>query len=266
MQPSNCKGDWALVTGASSGIGEEFCRRLAADGMNIVMVARRGHLLYALSESLKEKYRIRTLVLQLDLSERASAEKVKEFTTRENIRIRLLINNAAYGPWGSFDKTPAAVYEQMIQLIAATPVSLCHLYQSDLASFPDSAVINLSSPAALQPVPYKAVYSAVKSCLHNFSLALHGEWQDRGILVQTLLPGPTATELDTKGGAYLSELGEERRPVSEIVEASLSALPSGVPFVTTNKGTYKQRVFAGVAPVKMIIREVKRMFAAPPGR
>ena len=266
MEPSKCKGDWALVTGASSGIGEEFCCQLAAAGMNILMIARRGPVLEALSERLKDQYGVRTLVLPLDLSERASAVKVKEFTTRQNIKIRLLINNAAYGPWGSFDKTSAEVYEQMIQLIASTPVSLCHLFQSDLLSFADSAVINLSSPAALQPVPYKAVYSAVKSCLHNFSLALYGEWKEHGILVQTLLPGPTATELDSKGGAYKSELGEMRRPASEIVDASLSALSKDLPFVTTNKGTYKQRVFAGVAPVKMIIREVKRMFAAPPGR
>ena len=107
-------------------------------------------------------------------------------------------------------------------------------------------MINLSSPAALQPVPYKAVYSAAKTCLHNFSLALHGEWQARGILVQTLLPGPTATELDTKGGAYKSELGAARRPPAEIVGESLRRLETGAPFVTTNKGTYKQRLFAGI--------------------
>lgn len=266
MKLEEFRGHWALVTGASSGIGAEFCSQLAAAGVNLVMVARRQQLLDELSASLINAHAIRTLVLAMDLSERDSASHVKAATTQASIHVRLLINNAAFGPWGSFEKTPAQTYESMVQLIAATPIALCHVFLPDLESFPSSAVINLSSPAALQPVPYKAVYSAAKTCLHNFSLALHGEWQARGILVQTLLPGPTATELDAKGGAYKSELGEERRPPSEVVTESLRQLENGAPFVTNNKGTYKQRLFAGIAPVGMIIREVKKMFQAPPGR
>ncbi len=266
MKLEDLRGHWALVTGASSGIGAEFCGQLAASGIHLVMVARRKPLLDELSTSLMTAHGIQTLVVGLDLSERDSASRLKEATSQASIQIRLLINNAAFGPWGSFEKTSAQTYESMVQLIAATPIALCHAFRVDLESFPSSAVVNLSSPAALQPVPYKAVYSAAKTCLHNFSLALHGEWQSRGILVQTLLPGPTATELDAKGGAYKSELGEERRPPSEIVTESLRQLESGAPFVTTNKGTYKQRLFAGIAPVGMVIREVKKMFQAPAGR
>ena len=266
MKLQDLRGHWALVTGASSGIGAEFCRQLAAAGINLVLVARRKGLLDDLAASLSAAHRIRTLVLPVDLSERDSAARVKAATAQASIRVRLLINNAAYGPWGSFEKTSAQTYESMVQLLAATPIALCHAYLTDLESFPSSAVINLSSPAALQPVPYKAVYSAAKTCLHNFSLALHGEWQARGILVQTLLPGPTATELDTKGGAYKSELGAARRPPAEIVGESLRRLETGAAFVTTNKGTYKQRLFAGIAPASMVIREVKKMFQAPPGR
>jgi uncharacterized protein len=266
MKLQDLHGDWALVTGASSGIGAEFCRQLAAAGINLVLVARRKPLLDDLAASLGATHGIRTLVLPVDLSERCSASQIKAVTAQASIRVRLLINNAAYGPWGSFEKTSAQTYESMVQLLAATPIALCHAFLSDFESFPSSAVINLSSPAALQPVPYKAVYSAAKTCLHNFSLALHGEWQARGILVQTLLPGPTASELDAKGGAYKSELGEARRPPAEIVSESLRQLEGGAPFVTTNRGTYKQRLFAGIAPVGMVIREVKKMFQAPPGR
>ena len=266
MKLQEMRGHWALISGASSGIGAEFCRQLAAAGINLVMVARRKPLLDELAARLSSAHGIRVLALPIDLSVRDSARHVKAATDQASIRVRLLVNNAAYGPWGSFEKTSAQTYESMVQLLAATPIALCHAYLSDLESFPSSAVINLSSPAALQPVPYKAVYSAAKTCLHNFSLALHGEWQARGILVQTLLPGPTATELDAKGGAYKSELGETRRPPGEIVAESLRRLETGAAFVTTNKGTYKQRLFAGIAPVSMVIREVKRMFQAPPGR
>lgn len=266
MTLEHLKGHWALVTGASSGIGAEYCRQLAAAGVNLVMVARRKELLDTLAASLTRVHAVRTLVLVLDLSVRASAMQVKAATEQASIRVNLLINNAAVDPWGSFELTPADSYEAMLQLLAATPIALCHAYLSDLEGFAGSAIINVSSPAALQPVPYKAVYSAAKSCLHNFSLALHGEWADRGIQVQTLLPGPTATEIEIKGRAYNSALGGERQPPERVVAKSLRSLGTGNPIVTTQKGIYKQRLFAGIAPVALVIREVKKMFQAPPGR
>lgn len=266
MNIYDCKGDWALVTGASSGIGAEFCRQLAKAKMNLVMVARRKKLLEDLSNELTTMYGIQTLLLFTDLSEPKSAMEVNTATKNAGIRIRLLINNAAFGPWGSFVNTTANDYEKNLQLTAITPISLCNVYIPDLEKFPNSAIINVSSPSALQPVPYLAVYSAAKTCLHNFSLALYGELQEKGIHVQTLLPGPTATEFDTKAGAYKSKLGENRRSPVEVVRASLTQLKLDIPFVTTSKGTYKQRLFAGIAPVKMIIQEVKKMFAPPIGR
>lgn len=266
MKLSECRGDWALVTGASSGIGAEFCRQLANVGMNLVMVARRKKLLDDLSSELENQYHIQTTVLLIDLSEPNSAETVKNATIAKGITVRLLINNAAFGPWGSFEKTSAASYEKLVQLGSSTPIALCSLYLENLNSFPNSAIINVSSPAALQPVPYLAVYSAVKTCLHNFSLALYGELQNKGIHVQTLLPGPTATEFDAKGNAYNSKLGEERCSPTIVVKESLRQLDKNTPFVTTSKGTYKQRLFAGIASSKMVIREVKKIFAPPLGR
>ncbi len=266
MTVQDMKGDWALVTGASSGIGAEFCRQLAAQGIHLVMAARRQDLLDTLAAELVERHQIRTLVVPIDLGQVGSAAVLKAATTAAGIRIRLLINNAAFGPWGSFDKTSAVVYEQIVQLVVATPVALCRLYLDELRSFDSAGIINLSSPAALQPVSYKAVYSAAKAGLHSFSIALYGEMQGTGVMVQTLLPGPTATELDAKGGAYHSALGEDRKPPGGVVTLSLSSLAQDLPFVTTNPGTYKQRAFNGLAPIKMIVREVKKMFAAPPGR
>ena len=176
----------------------------------------------------------------------------------------LLCNNAASGRWGRFEVTPADTYEEMIRLNMAAMVSLCRHFLPDLISYPTRAIINVSSQAAYQPVPYMAVYAATKAFVQSFSQALYGEWKDRGILVQTLVPGPTATEFDAKAGAYVSAVSTRGSP-HDVVRVALAHLEKDIPVVSTVRGTYKQRVFAALAPPKMVIKTVGRMFQPPDG-
>ena len=263
MNLMECKGHWALVTGASAGIGREFCVQLAAAGLNLVLVARREKLLETLGAELSRRHGIQTLVLATDLSQPDAAAELKSRLASQGFKIRLLINNAASGLWGRFEATRAESYEAMIRLNTAAVVSMCHHFLPDLTSFPTSAIINVSSPAALQPVPFMAVYAATKAFVQSFSQALYGEWSDRGVRVQTLYPGPTATEFDAKAGAYGNALTERGSP-EPVVKASLSSLAQDGPLVVTAKGTYKQRIFAGLFPAKMVIQKVGKMFR-PPG-
>ncbi|MDP1720346.1 MAG: SDR family NAD(P)-dependent oxidoreductase [Candidatus Nanopelagicaceae bacterium] len=262
LELQQCKGHWALVTGASAGIGREFCGQLAAAGINLVMVARRQDLLEALASELAERHGTQSLALPIDLGKPAAAAEVKRRVNAEGLAIRLLVNNAAFGRWGRFEATAAEVYEEMILLNNAAMVSMCHHFLPDLASHLTSAIINISSPAAYQPVPYMAVYAATKAFVQSFSQALYGEWKDRGILVQTMVPGPTATEFDAKAGAYESVLKGRGTP-ADVVEAALRHLATDAPLAITAKGTYKQRLFAGLFPAKMVIREVAKMFKPP---
>lgn len=262
MSVHEWKGDWALVTGASSGIGREFCKQLGAAGMNLVLVARQQALLEELATEMTTKHGVQARVLTADLSERGAAPRVKAEVEAIGVKIRLLVNNAAFGRWGGFEGNASHDYEQMILLNTSVLVGLCRQFLPDLASFSNSAIINVSSPAALQPVPYMAVYSATKSFVHGFSQALYGEWRARGIHVQTLLPGPTATEFDAKAGAYDSAL-KTRGTTAEVVTASLAALQHKVPLVAVAKGTYKQRLFAALFPAKIVIFTVARMFRPP---
>lgn len=266
MKLDEMRGQWGLVTGASSGIGVTFCRVLAASGSNLVMVARRQESMEALATELRQAHGIETRVLAVDLSRRGAATQVYESVSKMGIHIRLLINNAAFGPWGRFEENPVDVHEAVVQLVAATPIALCHQFREDLASHPSSAIINLSSPAALQPVPHKAVYSAAKTALQHFSLALYKEWRGQGIHVQTLIPGPTRSELDAKGKAYKCGLTEHREPPEKVVKASLSQLDANRPLVTTHKGTYKQRLFNGIFPYRIVLWKIERMFRPPPER
>jgi hypothetical protein len=258
-----CAGSWALVTGASSGIGVEFCRQLAQGRINLVMIARRADRMHALADALMQEQGIRTLVLTVDLSEHRAVADILQALERHRIRIRLLFNNAAYGPWGRFEETDVLTYQRLVQLVMGTPVSLTRGLFEDFRGFPSAAVVNLSSPAAIQPVPYKAAYSAAKTGLHYFSLALYEEWKSRNILVQTLIPGPTESELDVKGNAYPSALPEEREPPERVVRMCLQALGTDRPVVTAASGIFKQRFFNGVFPYRTITKTVGKMFLPP---
>lgn len=262
MRLSEAKGDWALVTGASSGIGREFAVQLARAGMNVVLVARRKDLLEALALSLNQNFGVKTRIVVADLTQNGRVAELKAHLATEGLKVRVLCNNAAFGRWGRFESTPIEVYQQMIELNTTAIVSMCHHFFPDLSSFPTSVVINVSSPAALQPVPYMTVYAATKAFIHSFSQALYGEWKERGILVQTLLPSPTETEFDTLAGAYESALKGRGKP-EQVVKDSLKHLAQEDPVVSNSKGTYKQRIFAGLFPSSVVIREVGKMFKPP---
>ncbi|WP_075794080.1 SDR family NAD(P)-dependent oxidoreductase [Massilia putida] len=264
MRLSDLKGHWALVTGASSGIGEEFARQLAQAGMQLVLVARRDERLQTVVQALRAEYGVEARAIAADLADPAAVARIRAELDSAGIRVRLLCNNAGAGRWGRFEATDASVYDELNTLNTTTLVAMCRRFFEHLSSFPSSAVINVSSAAAYQPVPYMAVYAASKAFVQSFSQALHGEWKEHGILVQTLVPGPTATEFDAKAGAYESAL-VERDPPAHVVRAALAGLERDVPVVNAAKGTYKQRVFAGLAPHAMVIREVGKMFKPPEG-
>lgn len=127
-------------------------------------------------------------------------------------------------------------------------------------------VVHVSSQAAYQPVPYMAVHAArSKALFTHFSLALHEEQRAHGVVVQTLVPAPTATEFDSKAGAYDSGV-QKRGKADDVARASLAALDRGAPLATNAKGLWQQRLFASLAPPSMVLREVAKMFNSIPLR
>lgn len=257
------QGDWALVTGASSGIGREFARALAKGGMHCALVARRKPRLAELAAELEREHGVRTMVIPVDLTRESGVDEVAAALSGAGIRLRLLVNNAGAGRWGPFIDTSLERYREILRLDVEAMVALCHRFMPDLASFPSSAVINVSSQAALQPVPYMAVYAASKAFVHSFSQALYEEWREKGIRVETLVPGPTVSEFDTLAGAYHCGMPQKRADPAEAVAAALRALGGEEPVVASVRGIWKQRLFAALAPSRLVLREVGRMFRPP---
>ncbi len=230
--------------------------------MNLVVVARRGQLLQTLADELTERHGIAVRVLPADLTEAGTPARLYHLLDSAGVHISLLVNNAAAGRWGPFESRDSDTYEKIIALNVTALTAMCRTFLPHLTVHHRSAIINVSSQAAYQPVPYMAVYAATKAYVQHFSLALYEEWRERGIHVQTLVPGPTVSEFDEKAGGYVGSIKERSSP-AEAVRDALAHLDNGQPVVISAKGVWKQRLFAGLFPPRMVVREVAKMFRPP---
>ncbi len=262
MDITTVRGEWALVTGASQGIGREFCEQLASRGINVFMVAREAPVLAEIQGTLEKKYGVKAMYHAMDLSVPHAAQELHRVVREKSVRIKLLCNNAAMGAWGEFVTREPEVYEAMTTLNTTTAVALARVFFEDLKAHSPSVLINVSSQAALQPVPYMAVYGATKAFMHSWSLALSEEWKPYGIHVQTLVPAPTKTAFDVRAGAYESGVMKRAEP-SEIVSRSLNMLSSRALVVTNARGMYVQRIFGSAFPMSFVLKKVASMFKPP---
>ncbi len=224
---SGCK-TIALVTGASSGIGAEFCRQLAARCDVIIAVARRGDRLSALAAELGERVELRPLVADLGTIEGVAG--VME-ALRQQGPVRYLVNNAGFGTFGHFDTLAIESQRAMVNLHIDTTMTLCRAAVPFMRELGGGAIINVSSLGSLVASKGIAVYGATKAFLNYFSEALQLELTGSGIEVQALCPGFTHTEFHA---AMTGQPFDRARiaddlwmTVSDVVAASFAALGGG---------------------------------------
>lgn len=185
---------WALITGATSGIGLALARIHAAKGGHLFLVARREAELLRLQTELKTQYGVEVNYLVQDLGVPDAALKVWEKTKSMGIRIDLLINNAGFGDFGYFHQADQPRIQSMVNLNVMALTQLCRLYLPDMIEHKSGGVLNIASTAAFQPGPGMSVYFATKSYVLSFTEALHEEVNEFGIRVSALCPGPTSTQ------------------------------------------------------------------------
>lgn len=184
---------WVLITGASSGFGEEFARQYAGQGHSLVLVARRLDRLQALAEALRRQYRIDIVVEQVDLSDVAAVIQLHRRLREQGIAIDILINNAGHGLQGPFVENQLDAALAMVQLDVASLTAVTHVFAQDMRTRGRGKILLVASLLAYQGVQNFAVYSAAKAYVLRLGEALHRELKRDGVTVTALCPGMSDT-------------------------------------------------------------------------
>lgn len=223
-------GSWAIVTGASSGIGKEFATQLAKQGINVILIARRQNLLKELSTSLESNYKIQTKCLILDLIDENIIEHIEDIT--KGLDIGFVVSNAGGARMGAFHKLPMTDFEAMIKLNVTAQMKISYWFTSRrIKENKKGGLLLVSSTTAFQGVPYAANYAAAKAYILNLGEALNYELRNKGINVSVLVPGPTNTPglTENKDADMVSHLPMKPQLVEELVREGLTALIKNKP-------------------------------------
>ena len=198
------QGKTAIVTGASSGIGESAARQLAARGMHLVIVARRQERLEKLKAEIEASSNVRVDVLALDLSDPDAPHRLFAATEGKGTSIDVLINNAGFGTQGQFAEIPWSKTSEQMRLNIFSLTELTHRFLAKMKERDRGFILNVASIGAYMPVAGYATYAAGKAYVRNFSEALAHELRRTAIRVCCLCPGPTETEFLTVAGQQVS--------------------------------------------------------------
>jgi len=219
------RGRWALVTGASAGIGKEFAKQLAAGGTNLLLTARRMDRLEALAPELRSASGIKIECVAADLEDTDGPAKIFAFAQDKSLKIDILINNAGFGDYGAFANSDLRKQLGMVKVNCGAVVNLTHLFLPGMIERRAGEILILASTAAFQPVPYMSVYAATKAFDMLFAEGLAQEVKRFGIRVCALCPGSTESEFHDVAGSPGNLLAMQET-AEQVVRVGLKALAS----------------------------------------
>jgi short-subunit dehydrogenase len=244
----------ALVTGASSGIGAAFARRLARDGRGLILVARRLDRLEELATELRERHGHAVTVVAADLTQPSDVRKVEE-QVASDAALDLLGNNAGCGSMGRCATLDPDREEEEVRLNVIALQRLTRAALPGMIGRKRGGIINVSSMAGLQAGPCNATYSATKAFVNSFTEALHEELRGSGVQMQALCPGFTRTEFQQQAGVNTSDLPSFAWMSAEaVVDASLAGLGRGDVVLVPGFGNRVLATVAGTAPRPLVRR------------
>jgi uncharacterized protein len=252
---------WGLVTGASSGIGSEFARQLAARGMHLILVARREQLLQQLAEELHRLHGTKCEIIVADLSLADEPARVLAEVEKRGLPIELLVNNAGFGYRGEIETTDIPRVLEMIRLNVGALTELTLRVLPEMMKRGHGGVINVGSVAGFQPVGYMSAYAASKAYVLHFSEAVWGEAREKGVTVTTLCPGPTRTDFFDIAKAPPDWLAtHSAHDVKPVVKSALKAFEKGRQYVVAGWKNYILSLLVRLATRATAVKESMKYF------
>lgn len=247
-----------LITGASGGIGEAFARRLAAEKHNLVLVARSENKLHELCDELMLRHKITAHYVAIDLTAFEADRQLFEETERHNMEIDWLINNAGFGSMGDFAEMELERELEMISLNIMTLVALTHRYLQKMRKRKSGTIINVSSVAGFQPIPFMATYGATKAFVSSFTEAIAEENRPFGITATALCPGPTDTNFFAAADAQPLQIKGMQTPEA-VVEVALNAVKKGKAKTISGWTNHLSAFFGTITPNPIIAKTIGKV-------
>lgn len=251
-------GKWALITGASAGIGVAFAGELAAGGTNLVLTARRNDRLEELARRLTTAYKVSAEVFPADLADLNAPEQIFAFTKEKEIAIDLLINNAGFGQYGEFPSVEKQRLLDMVQVNCSAVVHLTRLYLPQMIERKRGDILILASTASFQAVPYISTYAATKAFDLLFAEGLAEEMKPHGIRVCALCPGSTESEFHVVAGQ--EKFIHKAETAEKVAHTGLKALAAGKSYVISGLGNYLGAHGERLVPRRLVTKVAAGMF------
>lgn len=249
---------WALVTGASAGIGLELARQLAAGGTHLVLTARRTDRLQELAQELSVSHGIKVEIFGADLTRSETPRQIFDFTASKGIEIDLLINNAGFGGFGYHHELPEVRVAEMIQVNCTAVAALTSLFTPGMVKRRRGDIMIVSSVAAFQPVPFNSAYAATKAFDLLLAEGIAEELRDFGIRVSALCPGSTNTEFQGVAGQP-DRVFRVAETAEKVARVGLEGLAKGKTVVISGGSNTAMILLERLAPRRFVAKMAARM-------
>lgn len=251
---------YALVTGATSGIGYELTKLFAQDGYNLVLVARGEIELLDIADWLRTNHAIKVLALPKDLFNREAAKEIYDEVQAKGIQIDVLVNDAGQGLYGEFITTDLDREIDIVQLNIISLISLTKFFLQEMVARGGGKILNVASIAGKLPGPLQSVYHGTKAFVHSFTEAIREEVKDKGVTITSLLPGATATDFFNKADMLESKLVDEGKlaDAADVARDGYDALLKGEDMIVSGAKNKLQVAMANVTPDATVAKKLHK--------
>lgn len=252
--------EYTLITGASSGIGKEMSRQLAAKGINLILVARSEDKLQNLQQKLQEQYKTDIKYLLYDLSEPNAAQDIYNHVKNVGYKITGLINNAGFGDYGNFVEMSLKKDEEMIAVNITALVGLTKLFGADMVKTGKGKIMNIASLLSFLPFPYYSVYSATKSFVLAFTETVAAELQGTGVNITALCPGTVETPFHTDAMRKTNAMSANKpMPADVVAKAGVKLFLKGNGKKTVGAMNWFLSNIPRITPDKLMMKIKKKL-------